>query len=52
MKGIQSNGFLPIIAQAIAEMEELHGEFAGINEINLAELGRRTGISRAKLRRL
>ena len=31
MKGIQSNGFLPIIAQAIAEMEELHGEFAGIN---------------------
>ena len=24
MKGIQSNGFLPIIAQAIAEMEELH----------------------------
>ena len=52
MKGIQSNGFLPIIAQAIAEMEELHGEFASINEINLAELERRTGISRAKLRRL
>lgn len=52
MKGIQSNGFLPIIAQAIAEMEELHGEFASINEINLAELGRRTGISQAKLRRL
>ncbi len=26
MKGIQSNGFLPIIAQAIAEMEETHGE--------------------------
>ena len=25
MKGIQSNGFLPIIAQAIAEMEETHG---------------------------
>ena len=52
MKEIQSNGFLPIIAQAIAEMEELHGEFASINEINLAELGRRTGISQAKLRRL
>lgn len=34
MKGIQSNGFLPIIAQAIAEMEELHGEFASINEID------------------
>ena len=28
MKGIQSNGFLPIIAQAIAEMEEIHGEFS------------------------
>ena len=52
MKGIQSNGFLPIIAQAIAEMEELHGEFTSMDEINLAELGRRTGISRAKLRRL
>ena len=39
MKGIQSNGFLPIIAQAIAEMEELHGEFAGINEIILQNWG-------------
>ena len=52
MKGLQGNGFLPIIAQAIAEMEESHGEFANINEINLAELSRKTGLSRAKLRRL
>lgn len=52
MKGIQSNGFLPIIAQAIAEMEENHGEFSSIGEVNLAELGRRTGLSRSKLRRL
>lgn len=52
MKGIQGNGFLPIIAQAIAEMEEQHGEFSSIDDINLAELGRRTGLSRAKLRRL
>ena len=52
MKGIQSNGFLPIIAQAIAEMEAQHGEFSSIDEINLAELGRRTGLSRATLRRL
>ncbi|WP_302199913.1 hypothetical protein [uncultured Gemmiger sp.] len=52
MKGIQSNGFLPIIAQAIAEMEETHGEFSSIDEVNLAELGRRTGLSRSKLRRL
>ena len=52
MKGIQSNGFLPIIARAIAEMEELQGEFNSINDINLAELSRRTGLSRSKLRRL
>lgn len=52
MKGIQSNGFLPIIAQAIAEMEETHGEFSSIDEVNLAELDRRTGLSRSKLRRL
>ena len=37
MKGIQSNGFLPIIAQASAEMDELHGEVAGINDIMLGE---------------
>ena len=47
-----SNGFLPIIAQAIADMEAQYGEFSSIDEINLAELGRRTGLSRAKLRRL
>ena len=52
MEGIQSNGFLPIIAQAIAEMEAQHGEFSSIDEINLAELGRRTDLSRSKLRRL
>lgn len=52
MKGNQSNGFLPIIAQAIAEMEETFGEFSSIEDINLAELSRRTGLSRSKLRRL
>ena len=31
MKGIQSNGFLPIIAQAIAEMEEANGEFSSMD---------------------
>ncbi len=40
MKGLHGNGFLPIIAQAIAEMEETHGEFRSIDEINLAELSR------------
>lgn len=52
MKGIQSNGFLPIIAQVIADMEAQHGEFSSIHEVNLAELGRQTGLSRAKFRRL
>ena len=52
MKGIQSNGFMPIIAQAISDMEAERGEFSSIDEINLAELGRRTGLSRARLRRL
>ena len=52
MKGFQSNGFLPIVAQAIAEMEEANGEYSSIDEINLAELSRRTGLSRSKLRRL
>ncbi len=36
MKGLQGNGFLPIIAQAIAEMEESHGEFANIDFIKRA----------------
>lgn len=52
MKGLKSNGFLPIIARAIAEMEEIQGEFSSIEQINLAELERRTGLSRSKLRRL
>ncbi len=41
-----------MIAQAIAEMEETFGEFSSIEDINLAELSRRTGLSRSKLRRL
>ena len=52
MKGIQSNGFLPIIAQAIADMKAQHREFSSIDEIKLAELGRRICLSRARLRRL
>ena len=52
MKDFQSNGFMPIIAQAIAKMEEVHGEYSNIQEVNLSELERITGISRAKLRRL
>lgn len=44
MEGIKSNGF---IVQAVKDMEEQHGEFSSIDEINLAEIGRRTGLSRA-----
>ena len=46
------NGLDPIIAQAIAEMKAEAGNNFQLEKINLAELGRRTGISRAKLRRL
>lgn len=43
---------MPIIAQAIAEMEEIYGEFSSKDEVSLAELGRRAGLSRSKLRRI
>ncbi len=33
-------------------MEELHGEYSTIDDVNLSELSRRTGLSRAKLCRL
>lgn len=48
----KDNGFDVSIAQAIEEMKSEQGEFFSLEKINLAELGRRTGISRAKLRRL
>lgn len=41
-----------IIAQAISEMEAEQGKSLSVDEINLAELERRTGITRARLRRL
>jgi len=41
-----------IIAQAIEEMEAEQGKTLTADEINLAELERRTGITRARLRRL
>ena len=52
MKDIKSNGFHGIIAQAIEEMKSEQGEYFSLDRINLAELQRRTGISRAKLRQL
>jgi len=52
MKERNSNGLDSIIAQAIEEMKTEQGNLFSLDRINLAELERRTGISRAKLRRL
>ena len=52
MKEETSNGLHDIIAQAIEEMKHEQGKNFSLEKINLAELQRRTGISRAKLRRL
>ena len=51
MKEIKSNGLENIISQAIEEMKSEQGNNFSLEKINLAELERRTGISRAKLRR-
>ena len=53
MKDLSSNDFAKqSLAQAIEEMKSLQGEDFSINTINLAELQRRTGISRKRLRTL
>ena len=52
MKALYGNGYVPSIAQAIEEMKAEQGESFSPERINLAELERRTGISRGKLRRL
>ena len=52
MKEARGNGYVPIIAQALEEMKAEQGDFFSLEQINLAELERRTGISRGKLRRL
>ena len=46
------NDFKENISQAIDEMKKEHGDSLDLSKINLAELERRTGISRSKLRRL
>lgn len=48
MEEIKSNDLENIISQALKEMKSEPGS----RQVNLAELERRTGISRAKLRRL
>lgn len=52
MKEQNGNGFAAIIAQAIEEMKAEHGESFSLECINLAELERRSGVSRGRLRRL
>lgn len=52
MKELTSNGSVTSIAQAIEEMKMEQGENFSLDHINLAELERRCGISRGKLRRL
>ena len=47
-----SNGLYFIITQAIEEMKSEQGNKFDLNKINLAELERRTGLTRAQLRRL
>ena len=51
MKG-KNNDLTETIAQALNEIKCELGEKFDLEHVNLAELGRRTGISRAKLRRL
>ncbi len=48
----KSNDLMEIITQALNEMKKDLGERFDLDHINLAELGRRTGITRARLRRI
>ena len=52
MKELYSNGFASSIAQAIEEMKAEQGDGFSLDRIDLAELERRSGVSRGKLRRL
>lgn len=52
MKEIKSNGLEDIISQAIEEMKSEQGNNFSMEKINLAKLERRTGVSRARLKRL
>ena len=51
MKELISNGLDTIVSQALEEMKAELGELFRLETVNLAELQRRTGISRSKLRR-
>lgn len=52
MKEVECNGLCTIVSQALEEMKAEQGENFSLAAVNLAELQRRTGISRSRLRRL
>ena len=52
MKEFMSNGFADSISQAIEKMKAEQRDSFSLEKINLAELERRTGVPRGKLRRL
>ena len=49
---ITSNDSFDIVSQALEDMKKEQGEKFCLEEVNLAELKRRTGISRGKLRKM
>lgn len=52
MKDLTSNGLKNIISQALEEIKAEQGEDFSLEKVNLAELQRRTGLTRGKLRTL
>ena len=50
MEKLLCNGLDTIVSQALDEMKETQGQDFQLETVNLAELQRRTGISRARLR--
>ena len=52
MKKENSNGLQAIVSQALATLKEKNVKYFDLQNVNLAELQRMTGISRSRLRRL
>lgn len=52
MKELVCNGLDTIVSQALNKMKEEQGNAFNLDKVNLAELHRKTGISRSKLRRM
>lgn len=52
MKKLNFSAMNPAVAEAIEQMMVEQGDKFSLSKINLAELGRRTGISRSRLRHM